>query len=120
MIDLIITGVCTSGATVAVINGWAKIRLKRMDISVNERQQFIKEVNDLRELMNKLYTQHYKIMSENAELRMKVQELEDHVNKKSKILLNLKSIIESYSAENPVAFFDRVKNLVSHYELPGR
>lgn len=120
MIELIITAISSSGATVAVVNVWGKIKLKRMDISVGERQQFIKEVNDLRELMNKLYTQHYTIMKENAELKMKVQELEDHVNKKSKILLNLKSIIESYSVENPAAFFDRVKNLVNHYELPGR
>ena len=119
MMEVLLAILTGSGATVAVINVYGKIRLKRMDTSVGERQQFIKEVGELRGNMNELYKQHYTLMRENSDLKLKIQDLEDHIKKKSKLIRGLKSVLDSYSPDTPEIFVERVKNLVSHYELSG-
>lgn len=116
---LILSALGGGGLGVAIVSAWSKIKLKQLDVFVEERQQFIKEVTDLRKQMNELYTQHYQLMGENSALKYKIKDLEDHVNKKSDALKDLtalkgyhKRIKEVLDLEiSPNDFIERVKIL---------
>ena len=80
MISHILTAILSCGATVTLINTWGKVKLKRMDIAAQERAQFIREVDMLREQMNVLYKNYYALLKENADLKIEVAELRSKVN----------------------------------------
>lgn len=120
---IILSALGGSGLTVAIVNTWGKIKIKRIDSSLTERQQFIKELNELRDSVTKLYERQYNLMEENVTLKAKVKELEDHVNKKSVLLNELTKYKNTYSklkelVENtdesvsPLGFFFSVKSIV--------
>lgn len=103
---LLLSAIGGGGLAVAIVNVWGKIKVKQMDVFVEQRQQFIREVNELRNSMNELYNQQFALMQENRELKLKVKDLEDHVNKKS-LLLNEISKYRGY--------FDQLRDIVKDF-----
>lgn len=76
----IISVLIGSGTTVALINTWGKVKLKRLDIASQERAQFVSEVNQLRQQMTVLYKEYLDLMKNNAELKIEVEELRKQIN----------------------------------------
>lgn len=107
---LILTVIGSGGIAVALVNVWGKIKLKQLDLFVEERKHFISELNGLRDSMNDLYKTQYELMAENVELKHKVKELEDHVNKKSLLIneltfykgkfMQLETIVSEFKTNN--------------------
>lgn len=87
IVTILLSALGGGGLAVAFVQVWGKIKLKQMDLFTEERKYFIGELNGLREQMNSLYKQHYDLQGENAQLKQLVQELNDHVTKKS-LLIN--------------------------------
>lgn len=124
---IVLSAIGGSGLTVALVNNWGKIKLKKMDNSLDEREQFVKELNDLRDQMNKLYKQHYQLIEENTTLKIKVKELEDHVNKKSLLLQELtkyrsfydklRDIVDNSNGVQPFTVFENITKLINTHEL---
>lgn len=124
---IIISALGGSGLTVAIVNTWGKIKVKQIDNALDERQQFVKELNELRDSVAKLYERQYSLMEENVTLKAKVKELEDHVNKKSLLLIELtkyrstyeklKELVDEYVATEAELFAEKIKNLIHYHEL---
>jgi peptidoglycan hydrolase CwlO-like protein len=76
----IISVLIGSGTTVALINTWGKVKLKRLDIASQEREQFVTEVNQLRAQMTELYKEYLDLMRNNAELKIQLEELRKKIN----------------------------------------
>ncbi len=124
---LVLSAIGGGGLSVAFVNAWSQIKLKRTASPLDERAQFIKELNDLRTMVSNLYTQYYQILEENSTLKLKVKDLEDHVSKKSLMLKELgmykgyhdklKELVDNCNTTEAVIFIEKVKNLVSEYEL---
>jgi peptidoglycan hydrolase CwlO-like protein len=112
LISLLIGG----GATAAIIKAWSQLKSKRMDIAIQERKQFVKELNDMRNEVNKLYANQNQLMRENGELRIRIKELEGHITHKSGKLNELKVLVKEYneSIENDAqeVFIRKVTELV--------
>lgn len=68
----ILSAVGGSGLTVAAVNLWGNIRLKKMDIAAEERKQFVKEINELRDKMNLLFDEHLKLKEEHHKLKLEL------------------------------------------------
>lgn len=115
---VILSLISGSGATVAVINVYGKLRAKSMDIALEERKQFVAELNQLRSEVNTVYKRLNDVVRENGELKVRVKELEAHITHKSGKLTELKELIEEYQKSNgsPNAQENLIKNVI---ELVG-
>jgi chromosome segregation ATPase len=70
--------------------------VKAFSALTQERQFFVKELNEVRDRMSKLYQNQYQLQEENSKLKIKIAELEAHVNYKSEIINKLKEYIKTY------------------------